>query len=74
VTTEAHGEFPRAHPELLGRRPQFVYMSQFPGGCSELLFDGVVKVDLVARKVVGSIPFGHNWCACLVSSAVPQCC
>jgi carotenoid cleavage dioxygenase len=46
-------DFPRAHPRLSGQRVRFGYLCVFEG----LIITGVVKVDLMARAVVGRIDF-----------------
>lgn len=46
-------DFPRINESLLGRRARFAYCSTMVGA----RFDGVIKVDLLARAVRGSIKY-----------------
>ena len=51
------GDFPQINPRFLGRRHRYVYVATFSPE-NNAKFDGVVKVDVVARRVVGEIHYG----------------
>eukprot|EP01113_Clastostelium_recurvatum_P047688 TRINITY_DN8548_c0_g1_i1.p1 TRINITY_DN8548_c0_g1~~TRINITY_DN8548_c0_g1_i1.p1 ORF type:complete len:545 (+),score=130.31 TRINITY_DN8548_c0_g1_i1:37-1635(+) len=52
-------EFPKVHPDLVGRPSQYAYLSAARDtDLADTLFDGIMKVDLFTGKVVKRMSFG----------------
>lgn len=52
------GEFPVINPAYVGRPCRFVYYATVARDATSVLFDGVIKVDVVDGKVAGLINYG----------------